>query len=303
MKQFLTNFKTKMNSSGKVTLSWTDFTINVPDTFRNLWKNTDFTDVTLVTTDQKHFQAHKLVLGAASQFFRDALLGSPHTHPLIYLKDVTSNDLDLILQFIYLGECQVPHDSLEGFLAVGRQLLVRGLVGEVSEVREVREGVGQITGGISDQECLKQESQIGYLGGQTNESSLKENVKDVGLVEEAIEEMEADETFFELTNYTHEKDKKLSTVQIRDNKLKVKNIGRFHDPSIFETQDKVICKECGKMVKLNILPVHMIKHGKQIERNCKIFSCNKCETKCQTRSMLQIHIGAKHDVLNALKGK
>ena len=290
MKQFLTNFKTEMDSSGKITLSWTDFTINVPETFRNIWRNNDFIDVTLVTSDQKHLQAHKLVLGAASQFFRDALLGNPHTHPLIYLKDVTSIDLELILQFIYIGECQVPHESVERFLTVGRQLLVRGLVGEAREGREV---VWQSDANIINQACLKQESQISNLDGQTNENRSEENVDNIGLVGEANEDIEADEAFFELTNFKREADKKQFTVQIRENNLTAKKDSSI-DASLIKTQDKVICKECGKRITNNLLPLHMIKHSGKIKKIGKIFSCNECGSTCQSRSMLQIHIGAKH---------
>ena len=45
-----------------------------------------FSDVTLVSDDQRPFQAHKYVLSAFSPVLKDILLNNPHPHPLIYLR-------------------------------------------------------------------------------------------------------------------------------------------------------------------------------------------------------------------------
>ena len=48
-----------------------------------------------------------MVLAACSPWFQSLLRRNPHQHPLIYLKGVSWNSLQLILSFMYLGETKV----------------------------------------------------------------------------------------------------------------------------------------------------------------------------------------------------
>ena len=52
----------------KFLLSWNDFAANAPNTFRNLWTDQDFTDVTLATEDNQQIRKHKVILSSCSQF-------------------------------------------------------------------------------------------------------------------------------------------------------------------------------------------------------------------------------------------
>ena len=47
--------------------------------------------------------------------------------PIIFLKGVTSYHLNLIVDFVYLGEVEVPEKDLSGFLEVAGDLKIRGL--------------------------------------------------------------------------------------------------------------------------------------------------------------------------------
>ena len=53
---------------------------------------------------------------------------NPHPNPLIYLKGVRHAYLELVLKFLYLGECHVANEELQEFLATGTQLRVSGLM-------------------------------------------------------------------------------------------------------------------------------------------------------------------------------
>ena len=72
-----------------------------------LCKNEDFTDVTLAAGD-KFFQAHKLVLSICSPYFQQLFkhLGSI-SRSVVFLKDVDSKHLDLLLQYMYKGQIKV----------------------------------------------------------------------------------------------------------------------------------------------------------------------------------------------------
>ena len=57
--------------SGKFNLKWNDFQSNVSKSF-SLFRNEDYLhDVTLVSDDHKKVSAHKIVLSACSQYFKD----------------------------------------------------------------------------------------------------------------------------------------------------------------------------------------------------------------------------------------
>ena len=56
------------------------------------------------------------------------VIRNPHQYPLVYLKDVSYKYLDLVMQFIYLGECEVGHEELDQFLNTGKELRVKGLL-------------------------------------------------------------------------------------------------------------------------------------------------------------------------------
>ena len=97
-------------------LAWNSFHSHLAYTFCDLLTTNTFSDVTLVTDDQKHFNAHKFVLSACSPFFKNILLSNPHPNPLLYLRGVSKHDLECILQFMYLGETRINYDSVDIFL-------------------------------------------------------------------------------------------------------------------------------------------------------------------------------------------
>ena len=111
----------------KFNLKWNDFQATVSNSFRNLRREKEYFDVTLVADDQTKISAHKLVLSACSDFFKSILSKNPHSHPLLYLSGVTSANLNLILDYIYQGEVQIYQDDMESFLEMSEQFKLVGL--------------------------------------------------------------------------------------------------------------------------------------------------------------------------------
>ena len=87
----------------KFCLKWNDFEKNISVTFRELREDKDFFDVTLACEENEQIQAHKVILAACSPFFRGILRNNQHPHPLLYLKGVTAQDLQSVLNFMYHG--------------------------------------------------------------------------------------------------------------------------------------------------------------------------------------------------------
>ena len=92
-----------------------------------LWNDTNFHDVTLVCDGDVQIKAHKVVLAAFSQFFKNIFIKNPHQHPLIYIKGVNLVDLKAILDFIHCGEVTVRKVTLDTLLQLSKNLEVSGL--------------------------------------------------------------------------------------------------------------------------------------------------------------------------------
>ena len=76
---------------------------------------------------EEQVSAHKVVLAASSQLFRNILRRNPHQHPLLYLKGVKHKELLAILNFIYKGSVNIAQEELSSFLSVAEELKVKGL--------------------------------------------------------------------------------------------------------------------------------------------------------------------------------
>ena len=81
----------------KLCLQWNTFKENVNSAFGRLRNDKEFTDVTLVFEDGQQIEAHKVILVAASPFFKKILQMSKHPHPLIYLRGFQSKHVKQIL--------------------------------------------------------------------------------------------------------------------------------------------------------------------------------------------------------------
>ena len=96
-------------------------------TIKELFTENIFADVTLVSDDQIQIPAHKFVLSAGSPTLKNLLLNNPHPHPLIYMRGVKQQELQSILQFIYLGEARIYQDRIKEFLDVAVDLEIKEL--------------------------------------------------------------------------------------------------------------------------------------------------------------------------------
>ena len=118
-----------MPTSDKFCLKWNDFMENVNSAFVDLRKDNDFTDVTLACEDGHQVEAHKVVLSESSPFFQNLLKRNKHTHPLIYMRGMKSEDLLAIVDFLYYGEANIYQDNLDTFLSIAEELKLKGLNG------------------------------------------------------------------------------------------------------------------------------------------------------------------------------
>jgi len=111
----------------KLDVKWNDFSSMASRTFRNLYEDEAFEDVTLACEDGKQIRGHKSILSSSSPLFRLILVSNPHQHPVIYLKGIMLEELKSIKESIYLGTTEVWRDRLKSFMAAAKDLEIEGL--------------------------------------------------------------------------------------------------------------------------------------------------------------------------------
>merc|ERR1712129_490588 len=61
--------------------------------------------------------------------FLNLLRRNNHPHPLIYMRGLKSEDLEAMVDFLYIGEANVFQENLDSFLSVANELQLKGLMG------------------------------------------------------------------------------------------------------------------------------------------------------------------------------
>ena len=92
------------------------------------------TDVTLVSDEKSEFLAHKTILSACSIVLREVLVNSSEAHPTIFLQDVSTEILQLILEFMYTGEIKTEESKSDDLLSIGKSLKIKWLYKEESKI-------------------------------------------------------------------------------------------------------------------------------------------------------------------------
>ena len=113
----------------KIDLTWDTYTDHLREMLHDMMTSNEFTDVTLVTEDKKHFKAHKVVLSASSPVFKEIIKDNLSSSPLIYLRGIQSHEIEAILEFIYLGQAALYQERMNEFLNVAKNLEIKEING------------------------------------------------------------------------------------------------------------------------------------------------------------------------------
>ena len=128
--------RTRMVNSEKLCLQWNEFQDVVSSSFGELRDDHDLADVTLACEDGKQVEAHKIILASCSPFFMGVFKRNKHTHPLMYMRGVTGEILEALVDFMYKGEANVDETNLQNFLGLAGELRLRGLDGTMKADEE-----------------------------------------------------------------------------------------------------------------------------------------------------------------------
>ena len=96
-------------------------------------------DITLSCSGQT-LKAHKLVLCSGSAFFEKLLQRDSSNCPIVHFHGVDILHLKLLVDFMYMGEVDVPSSELEPFISLADSLEVKGLKGDKSKRSDLGSG-------------------------------------------------------------------------------------------------------------------------------------------------------------------
>ena len=250
----------------KFCLKWNDFQSTVSKSFGVLRKEADFFDVTLVSDDEEHISAHKLVLSASSDFFRNILRKASHSNPMIYLSGFSSKELHFVMDYIYQGEIQILQDDLDGFLNAAQKLKIEGLIGD----NESPDGE------------KKMENNDEFAKNHWGETSLEEENDDIVLENKSFQPKNVKPPRSKTTVNTTSLVSQSSTVE--DAKTAV-------DQLVEKTEDGWMCKACGRT---STRTSSDIRRHAETHIEGLAFDCPLCGKTFRSRQILSNHKFSEH---------
>ena len=306
-------------------LTWDSYSTHLETMLVGMMTSSDYTDVTLVCGgDQVQFKAHKVVLSASSPVMRNILQSYNTENPVIYLRGVQHEDMEAILQFIYLGEASVKHGRTEEFLKLAKDFEIKTCLSKDQENIGIRTESSCKVNPLEKSQC--EETNSNEIETITSDIDVSIDVK-----EEALSETEYDDslTFDNIVNncdstehhdYDEEFDFVVGELVVKEDKddveynpvgqrakSKKKRLSTEHfDISGISCGKK--CKICGHSTQRRM---RMLKHYCTVhftDELTKYFNGNTC-TICGYESFpgkvlsRAIHVGLQHKVIQQILTK
>ena len=105
-----------------INLAWHFHTDTLSDALKELSITHHFSDVTLVTDDNKHLKAHKSIINCFIPVLRDHFNQHNLDSEVIFLNGINYEEMRSMLEFIYTGEVRILHDRMTDFMDLAKSL-------------------------------------------------------------------------------------------------------------------------------------------------------------------------------------
>ena len=287
-----------MNTSEKFCLKWSSFQKNILNSFNLLRKSADFANVTLVSDDGLHFESYKVVLSTASPFFDSLLKGSVHSHPLIYMRGISSLHLDNILDFIYHVEVQVIQENINSLLTLAQELSLRGMgdIDSNTESKTIDFCLKEKTIPIETKTVFSHPYKTTVESTETTDPQKVQETQDLTIEapEEKLEIKTEDNIkqtdilqIYETTVQSSEMTSaELQQLDDKINSMMVRGL------KTLSNGNKVyLCKVCGKEAQCSNMKSHIkLYHINRVSK----YSCNLCDTILASKIAYGKHVAQKH---------
>ena len=261
----------------KLSLSWNGFDQNISNPDNLKWILSDsgknFADVFVITNNQDKIGAHRAVLKHGSKFFEEQL---EKETKFINIGRVKYEDLVAMMDFIYIGKCEVEVSQLERFFDSAKQFALVGLQQDAAADRDTNDKT-------EFEEPIKSEPE--------DENQVGESILDVDT--ETMKNEHATKTF----------DKSQEVTQNSGYKRRYKVDQSKHVCSVCKkyfaksahlrnhmvTHNGVRSHSCDQCGKAFFQDAHLKSHM-MIHKGSLPYSCHLCERTFRQNPHLKIHI-------------
>ena len=174
----------------KFSLTWNTFSSHLETVMGDLMRSRRHSDVTLVSEDQVRFPVHSFVLTASSTVFSQILDDSHKSlDQLIFLKGIEHQEIESLLQFMYLGVARFHQERVNQFLRAAKDLKIKNISDGVDLMEEEEYNTDE----ASTENGNKTEETNKEMGANVSESQENPNPP---IVSEEMEEVEKIENGF-----------------------------------------------------------------------------------------------------------
>merc|ERR1712126_777601 len=260
-------------SQEKYNLNWHTYSDHLREMLHNMRKSESLTDVTLVCDDQTQFKAHRIVLSACSSVFKSIIDSLPLNSSVIYLRGIQHQEMESILEFMYLGVATFYQERMNEFLNVAKNLEIKEISKDVEFIndKEFYEDVIEQTH-HQNNEQLEANGANDQISNQYINTNLKTNTNTANtksIVQSTYGKFPCDQCNKEFA---------------RKQKLKC-HIQSKHDGV------KYPCNQCDyQATQQSNLTIHIKSRHEGVR-----YPCNQCDFQATHQSNLTIHIKSKHE--------
>ena len=121
----------------KYLLTWESFSDHLLTMFAELYQDGNDSDIILVSDDEKEFKANRFVLYASSPVLKN-IIDKDLSH--FQMEGIKGQELQSILDFMYLGKANVYQERIEEFMKAAKDLQIKEIFGSLElEHREDEE--------------------------------------------------------------------------------------------------------------------------------------------------------------------
>ena len=129
-------------SNRKYIFTWPNYYDHLKQMLQTMKDDESSQDVTLVCDDKTKIKAHQIVLKTCSSLFESMFEGLSQPNPIVFLRGIQHQELESVLQFMYLGEATFYQERMNEFLNVAKNLEVKELSKDI-EFNEEDDATGQ----------------------------------------------------------------------------------------------------------------------------------------------------------------
>ena len=280
-------------------MKWDAYSDHLRGMLHEMMKSEELTDVTLVCDDKIQFNAHKIILSGCSSVFKSIMKDLPHGSSVIYLRGIQHQEMESILEFIYLGVATFSKERMNEFLRVAHNLEIKD-ISKCVEFEDEKVPNHTPEEPVDEKSVQIPNSNPGVLDELVNQESKSESLdfNDENVpspnseVPKEPEENQMDHSECGCEDQNCADDQLMNTNIIKDNKAD----SATSDKQVTQaSDDKFFSYQCNSKFT--------IKQDLRQHDDGIIYACNQCENVCKkteykaaAREVLNANIKLRHDV-------